>query len=1042
MIILLVGENFMKKILSIMLLFMTIVFLGCSGNEDSNTDPELKPVTINLKGYAQKGPFVNGSAVEISELDSSLNLTGKKFNTQIISDDGKIELNNLTLQSPIIEIKADGYYFNEVSGEKTDSQITLYSIADVSNVSTVNANLLTTVERRRVRYLISQGKTLAEAKEQAQGEIFSAFNMTVANYVNSEQLSIDGTTDADGAMLALTLILTGYRTNAELTELLSRLSTDIEKDGTIDNEMLKPDLLGHATGLNFTEIRENIEDYYLKLGVTMTAPNFEQFITSFIDNTDFTLPPIVYEEDTDYGKNILNENVTLIKRGDKKTNAVQATLPVGRTLKVKITSLNPRFNTSIDWTENITTESMQQNILLISFGTGEGLATPSFGVIGSYRIDFYEFGGDNITKTKMLSVVDDLTTCDTVSCDTGKVCNVFTGTCVEPLCETVACGEHGECEVDAGVAKCNCDADYEDKDLYCRLIPTQEYGENCNNNDKPCKDGLVCIEGMIVNMPTICLNSCTEQSDSSDECDGNKCMNSWSGNYCEPNPEKIKNLGEECNYAIDCLDELTCYRGYCYKPCATVTDSDPNCKDSKACRGMSMDVENGEPFLCEPSPDKTQNLGEECNHIGAACVNGLFCYEGNCKTIGTQTENERCEEAGFLSCADGLFCALGVRVCKVPTQDLGEECDNETLGCINDLFCNDDHVCVEKTEEYGDKCNRNNLICKDGLACVQRLVGSHYQSNCLEICNEESDSSNECGGSTCLIEDSGSNLLYCEPNPEKIKNLGEECNNITTACIDGLTCFKDEFNNENPQYKSFCYKPCDSVTDSDPSCKDSKACMNMEGSDTLLCEPSPDKTQNLGEECNSISAACVDGLNCASNENDINGAKYCYASCTTESNSSNECSGNKACVNKWVDYYTQALSCEPNPSQAEGEACNSTALLCENNTLYCSPSSNTCELKTQEVGEICDEVDLVCKENLGCRVLEEGNNPVCIEMSQDIGDSCGETSLCLDGLLCLCSGDCKCYQSCNEETSASLECNDNKACVSICAGIDIFYCEQ
>ena len=66
-----------------------------------------------ISGYVQKGPFQIGSTVTVFELDAKLTQTGKTY-TAIISDNsGKWLLENVSLISPYVLLKADGFYFNE-----------------------------------------------------------------------------------------------------------------------------------------------------------------------------------------------------------------------------------------------------------------------------------------------------------------------------------------------------------------------------------------------------------------------------------------------------------------------------------------------------------------------------------------------------------------------------------------------------------------------------------------------------------------------------------------------------------------------------------------------------------------------------------------------------------------------------------------------------------------------------------------------------------------------------------------------------------------
>ena len=85
----------MKKLI----LYLAFAFvLSCSddsspseNNSDSN-NPTNNIENAFVSGFAQKGPFLNGSSIILSELDENFNPTGLNYSTQIIDNSpvGKI----------------------------------------------------------------------------------------------------------------------------------------------------------------------------------------------------------------------------------------------------------------------------------------------------------------------------------------------------------------------------------------------------------------------------------------------------------------------------------------------------------------------------------------------------------------------------------------------------------------------------------------------------------------------------------------------------------------------------------------------------------------------------------------------------------------------------------------------------------------------------------------------------------------------------------------------------------------------------------------
>ncbi|MEM8969694.1 MAG: hypothetical protein AAGE93_24965, partial [Bacteroidota bacterium] len=178
----------MKKYSFPVFLTLIVAILGCQEDEESTiSDTKI----TNLEGYVQKGPFINGTAITLSELDEKLIATGRNFTTQIADNRGSFSLKDIELESEFVQLQAEGFYFDEVKGEKSAAQLTLFALADVSDASSVNVNLLSHLERNRVVYLMQEEELdFQVAKTQAQQEILTAFGIEQDSIGYSEQLDI------------------------------------------------------------------------------------------------------------------------------------------------------------------------------------------------------------------------------------------------------------------------------------------------------------------------------------------------------------------------------------------------------------------------------------------------------------------------------------------------------------------------------------------------------------------------------------------------------------------------------------------------------------------------------------------------------------------------------------------------------------------------------------------------------------------------------------------------------------------------------------
>ena len=74
----------------------------------------------------------------------------------------------------------------------------------------------------------------------------------------TENLNITQAGDDNAILLAISSILQGYRTESELTEMLSKISEDIKTDGILNDTVVVSDLINHAIYLDTLAIRNNL----------------------------------------------------------------------------------------------------------------------------------------------------------------------------------------------------------------------------------------------------------------------------------------------------------------------------------------------------------------------------------------------------------------------------------------------------------------------------------------------------------------------------------------------------------------------------------------------------------------------------------------------------------------------------------------------------------------------------------------------------------------------------------------------------------------
>ncbi len=405
----------MKTVFLIALIAFALAFVSCSKNDS----PEII-VKSQLTGYVQKGPFLNGTSVSVSELNSDLSQTGKVFSAQIKDNSGTFELSNLQLSSPYISLKSDGFYFNEVSGEVSTSQLTLYALADVKDISTLNVNVISTLEKARVEKLIADGLSFAAAKKQAMNEILAVFSMSKSDIQNSELLDISKSGDDNAILLAISVILQGYHSEAQLSELLANLSGDLSSDGKLDNEALGTELITQAISLNPAKIRKNLEERYSGIGSTAQIPDFEKYLTQFIQNTSFVpVSLITYPESVDGVLNILNDNNTSFISYNTdfgRYYSFSAVTPKGVSLKIKMEYIEGGGDSPYAWAYWMESDTNWKQTVYDSINRLQYFEVVEAGkqstlkvqfLLGSntkIRISYFENNNEVVTRSRVITV--------------------------------------------------------------------------------------------------------------------------------------------------------------------------------------------------------------------------------------------------------------------------------------------------------------------------------------------------------------------------------------------------------------------------------------------------------------------------------------------------------------------------------------------------------------------------------------------------------------------------------------------------------------
>jgi hypothetical protein len=233
--------------------------------------------SYTLTGNFEKGPFIIGSEITIQEFDDNLVSTGKTFHTETISNTGNYNM-DLSLTEELVEVSADGYYFNEISGELSNSKLRLSALANASDNENININILTHLSKKRIKTLVSDGKYFSVAKKQAEEEVQELFSFVAADWeINDfDRMSLSESGDNNAYLLLVSAIIQNINmSTSQLSEYIERLAQDLSDNGVVNDSSLIESINSSAQTVNLSVVRTNLTTRYDELGESVNLPDFE-----------------------------------------------------------------------------------------------------------------------------------------------------------------------------------------------------------------------------------------------------------------------------------------------------------------------------------------------------------------------------------------------------------------------------------------------------------------------------------------------------------------------------------------------------------------------------------------------------------------------------------------------------------------------------------------------------------------------------------------------------------------------------------------------
>jgi hypothetical protein len=267
---------------------------GPDGDADGDSDGEADAASggfeVQLHGAVDKGPFVVGSLVTVALVDAEGNPSGEVFITHTIDDLGRFDLE---LRVPrYASLEATGFYYNEVTGQLSGSQISLRAFYEAVAGGRQDAfiNIFTHLSYERVRTLLLAGADFDTAIRQAERALRRDLGVGPHDFdpgvAGIEMNILGGDTDANAYLLAVSAVLAQAAAlragehgsiDSALQEVVNTLMRDLRDDGELSGER-RAELRAAEEALDPVAVMDLLVARLAELGSDAAVPDIRRII--------------------------------------------------------------------------------------------------------------------------------------------------------------------------------------------------------------------------------------------------------------------------------------------------------------------------------------------------------------------------------------------------------------------------------------------------------------------------------------------------------------------------------------------------------------------------------------------------------------------------------------------------------------------------------------------------------------------------------------------------------------------------------------------
>jgi hypothetical protein len=218
-------------------------------------------------------------------MSSDGRFTGESTKSQVDDDLGAFQVSFQA--NRYISLESRGFYFNEVTGQTSESELTLNAFGELSDSASTetNINVVTHISLARVQALWNGGLSFDEAIAQGERELHAALGVGAENFdpgARGMAMSIlGGDTLPNAYLFAVSVVLAqvaverAYAVDDAMYDVLNELRLDLHDDGEI-SERRRGEIAAAMAKVDIHGVTARLQQRLQQLGSEATAPRLEQ----------------------------------------------------------------------------------------------------------------------------------------------------------------------------------------------------------------------------------------------------------------------------------------------------------------------------------------------------------------------------------------------------------------------------------------------------------------------------------------------------------------------------------------------------------------------------------------------------------------------------------------------------------------------------------------------------------------------------------------------------------------------------------------------